>query len=162
MLYYCEIGTERYKELNRESIGAANKSWIWREGKKTFVKLSWTDNVQSPAVVNALTERLQGNWKRKLTVATSFPLEEVDSLSRRRDHHQLLRALFFHGKCQRTLASSPVEKKFCFQSTHLSRQIALRCFARISETPKPSPLYALIRELQTSESEFAGSPTWRS
>ena len=141
---------ERYKELNRESIELQQRELDLRKEKKNLVKLM-TDNVQSPAVVNALTERLQ-ELEKELTVATVFSTEKkVEAY----DSETIINyCVHYMENVSELWHQAPVEKKFCFQSLIFPDKLPYDVLLD-KRTPKLSPLYALIRELQTSESELA-------
>lgn len=141
---------ERYKELNRESIELQQRELDLAKEKKNVVKLM-TDNANNPAVVNAMVTRLK-QLDKELTftsvTATEKKIEAYDAET------VINYCVHYMENVSELWRKAPVEQQYCFQSLIFPDKLPYDVLLD-KRTPKLSPLYAVISELQTSESDLA-------
>ncbi len=141
---------ERHKELNRESIELQQRELDLTKEKKSIVKLM-TDNAGNAAVVSAMVERLE-QLDKELTFATIVATEK--KIEAYDEETVINYCVYYMENVSELWQKAPVEQKYCFQSLIFPDKLPYDVLLD-KRTPKLSPLYALIGELQTSESELA-------
>ncbi len=141
---------ERHKELNRESIDLQQKELDLAKEKKSIVKLM-TDNANNPAVVSAMAERLE-QLGTDLTLASIAATEK--KIEAYDEETVINYCVYYMENVSELWQKAVVEQKYCFQSLIFPEGLPYDVLLD-KRTPKLSPLYAVIAELQASENDVA-------